>query len=286
LSLSRRAFLAGGAGVVGLAGAALAVPGVREQLWGPPQPPHGVPAGSVGEVVAGSFDSAALRQQVRFEVAYPAEVVRGLPVLVVLHGRGDDYRGAFHRHHLDAFLSDAVRRGAQPFAVVAVDGGDPGYYHPRADGTDAQRMLLTELLPRLADRGLRTDRFAVGGWSMGGYGALLLAQTLGPRRVAACVADGPAVFRRWEDRSKGSFDSRADFDEHDVLRHSDRLAGVPTRVTCGTSDPFIGSVRALIRRAPAVEHLIGPGGHDLAWWMHAAPSQLAFAGRHLAQAAT
>jgi pimeloyl-ACP methyl ester carboxylesterase len=286
MPLSRRHFLGGAAGLAGAAGLSLASPGVRGHLFGPPQPPHPVPQGEAGEVVKDRFTSAALGQEVRYAVAYPAAVVRDLPVLVELHGRGGDYRAAFEHHHLDAFLADQVRQGLPPFAVVAVDGGDHSYYHPRADGTDAQRMVLEELLPRLAARGLRTDRFAVGGWSMGGYGALLLAEKLGSVRVAACVVDAPAIVRRWQDSAQGAFDSPADFERHDVLGMSSRLSGIPTRVTCGTSDPFIGGVRELVRRAPQVQHLLGPGGHDLAWWMHAAPSQLAFAGRHLAQAAT
>jgi S-formylglutathione hydrolase FrmB len=286
LSLTRRAFVAGGVGAVALAGAAVAVPGVREQLFGPPQPPHPVPTGPVGELVQLDFDSAALRRRVGVGIAYPEAVVEGLPVLLELHGRGNGYARAFGAHHLGAFLSDAVRRGVPPFVVVAADGGKDSYWHPRADGTNALKMLVEELLPMLEKRGLLVERFAVGGWSMGGYGALLLSEALGPSRVAACVPDSPAIFRRWADTSQGSFDDRKDFELHDVLAHSSRLAGIPLRVTCGTSDPFIGGVRDLLRRVPAAERQLEPGGHDPAWWQHVAPQQLAVAGRHLAQAST
>jgi pimeloyl-ACP methyl ester carboxylesterase len=286
LSLSRRAFLAGGVGAAALAGAAAAVPGVREQLLGPPQPPHPVPTGPVGELVQEELESAALRRRVGVGIAYPEAVVEGLPVLLVLHGRGNGYTQAFGSHHLGAFLSDAVRGGVPPFAVVAADGGKNCYWHPRADGTNALRMLVDELLPMLAKRGLQVERFAVGGWSMGGYGALLLSEVLGPARIAACVPDSPALFRRWADTSQGSFDDRRDFELHDVLTHSARLAGIPLRVTCGTSDPFIGGVRELVRQVPSAERQLEPGGHDPAWWLHVAPQQLAFAGRHLAQTTT
>ena len=284
--LSRRAFLGGAVGVAGLAGGALVVPGVHDRLFGPPDPPHPLPAVAAGRVVEGSFPSAAMRRRVKVLVAYPGDVVEGLPVLLQLHGRDDQPSNAFRSHHLDVYLADAVRRGVPPFAVVAPEGGKHSYWHQRADGTDPQRMLVDELLPLLADHGLRTDRIAVGGWSMGGYGALLLAETLGPARVAACVPDSPALFRDDKDYATGSFDSAADFDAHDVVARSGRLAGIPTRVSCGTSDPFIGEVRELLRRGPQIEHLLGPGGHNAAWWQHAAPSQLAFAGRHLAQVAT
>jgi pimeloyl-ACP methyl ester carboxylesterase len=283
--LTRRQLLGGAVRLAGASALGLAAPDVRERLWGPPQPPHPVPEGPVGSLVESSFRSPALRRRVGFGIAYPGEVVAGLPVLLQLHGRGADHRAAFRMNHLNAFLSEAVRRGVPPFVVVAPDGGADSYWHPRADGTNALKMLVRELLPLLAARGLKVDRFAVGGWSMGGYGSILLAEALGPDRVAALVPDSPAVFRRWEDTTQGAFDSPGDFRLHDVLTHTPRLAGIPTRVTCGTSDPLIDGVRELLRRLPAAERELGPGGHDPAWWQHVAPDQLAFAGRHLAVAA-
>ena len=173
-----------------------------------------------------------------------------------------------------------MRRGGKPFAVAGVDGGT-SYYHRRASGEDSQRMVLDELLPVLATRGLDTDRFAVGGISMGGYGALLLAEVLGRDRVVACAVDSPALFASASQRSKGSFDSDEDFREHDVVAGASRLAGVPLRVTIGTSDPFVPGVKQLLARVPSAERETGPGGHDRAWWDHAAPGQVAFVARHL-----
>jgi S-formylglutathione hydrolase FrmB len=237
-----------------------------------------VPSGPVGAVVNGSFRSAAMAATTGFTIVYPA-AVSPLPLLLHLHGRGGTHGDV---RHLAPFLSDAVRRGLAPFAVVGVDGGDHSYYHRRRSGQDPQRMLVEELLPLLGGRGLRTDRFAVGGISMGGYGALLLAETLGPSRVMACVPDSPAVFLRVQDSAGGAFDGSADFAAHDVLASASRLAGVPLRVTCGTSDPFLPGVRELLRLVPTAAQDLGPGAHNRAWWAHAAPGQLAFVGRHLA----
>jgi pimeloyl-ACP methyl ester carboxylesterase len=117
---------------------------------------------------------------------------------------------------------------------------------------------------------------------MGGYGAILLAERLGPSRVAALVPDSPALWQRWQDSAAGAFDGRADFAEHDVLADTSRLAGVPVRVSCGTSDPFLPGVKELLRRLPSAGRVIGSGGHNAAWWQHAAPGQLAFAGHALA----
>ncbi|WP_091344468.1 hypothetical protein [Micromonospora rhizosphaerae] len=61
-----------------------------------------------------------------------------------------------------------MRDGVAPFALAAPDGGN-GYWHPHADD-DPLGMLVDEFLPLLAERGLRTDRIAVAGWSMAGTG--------------------------------------------------------------------------------------------------------------------
>jgi pimeloyl-ACP methyl ester carboxylesterase len=147
-------------------------------------------------------------------------------------------------------------------------------------------MVVDELLPLLASRGLAVDRFAVGGWSMGGYGALLLTERLGKRRIAAVAVDSPAIWTRASDTAPGAFDDRQDFLEHDVLRRISPLRGIPVRVTCGTADPFLPGVKTLLAALPAAEHDLGAGAHDLSWWRHAAPAQLTFVGRHLGQPPT
>jgi S-formylglutathione hydrolase FrmB len=282
--LSRRRLLTGAAGLAGAGAVAVAVPGVRhrvdEALHPTPVPPHPLPSGPVGQRLTGSFFSDAMRHTVGWAIGYPGEVRAGLPVLLALHGKSRNHQAFFRALHYGACLSDVVRRGVPPFAVVSVDGGNY-YWHERASGVDPQRMLLQELLPQLAARGLRTERFAVGGFSMGGYGALLLAETLGPARVVSVTPDSPALWRRYRNAAPGAFDDAADFEAHDVLAGLDRLGTIPVRVTCGTSDPFLPSTRLLLERLPTAARELAPGTHNDAWWQHVAPRQLAFAGRHL-----
>ena len=82
---------------------------------------------------------------------------------------------------------------ADAFAVVSVDGGG-SYWHKRASGEDSGAMVLTELLPMLDGQALDTSRVAFLGWSMGGYGALLLGARFGPARTAAICAVSPALW--------------------------------------------------------------------------------------------
>lgn len=56
------------------------------------------------------------------------------------------------------------------------------YWHKRASGEDSGAMVLSELIPLLDTHNLDTSRVAFLGWSMGGYGALLLGGRLGPAR--------------------------------------------------------------------------------------------------------
>lgn len=282
---SRRAVVAGAAGVVGLTalGWSEEGPRLRRALHLQPSSPHAVPRVPTGALLSGSFRSAAMRTTTGWSLAYPhgSAPDAQLPLLVTLHGRTGNHRDAFAVSYYDRFLSAAVRAGVPPFAIASVDGGDHSYYHARADGTDPERMILEELLPLLARRGLHTDRIGLHGVSMGGYGALLMAERLGPGRVAVVAADAPAIWQRYQDSANGAFDSAREFADHDVIARSRTLDDIPTRITVGSDDPFRPGVTAMLRGLPHAQSEIGPGAHNASWWRHAAPKQLAFIGTGL-----
>ncbi len=207
-----------------------------------------------------------------------------LPVLVFLHTRGGDHGYAFGGGlHLDDYLADAVSHGAAPFAIAAADGGDHEYWHPRR-GTDPAGMIVHEFLPLLARQGLAVDRIGLLGASMGGYGALYLAERLGPRRVAVMVAESPAIWHEAGQTVEGAFDDAADFARHTIFgsRHLARLHGIALRIDCGDGDgfaPITRDLRSLLHPTPAGG--IEPGGHDGDFWRSQAPAQLRFVARHL-----
>jgi S-formylglutathione hydrolase FrmB len=229
--------------------------------------------------VSGEFRSSAMGGKVGWAMYRSEE--RPLPLLLVLHGRGGNHNIAFDDLHLDRVLRGVVSRGVPPFAIATVDGGADSYYHRRRSGLDPQRMIVDELLPLLARHGARTSRFAIGGWSMGGYGALLLAERLGRSRVAAVAVDSPALYLTAGSTAAGAFDDAEDFHRHDVLTHTSLLRGIPIRVTCGESDSFLPGSRRLLAEVPTAQHDIRPGGHDEGFWRSSAPAQLAFVGRRL-----
>ncbi|GAA0371251.1 esterase family protein [Actinoallomurus spadix] len=294
--VSRRAFLLGGAGlgavaVTGGGGAALVeedvLPGkvafdrALGRCGSLPTPPR-----TPGVVQTQTFASRRRGTDVTAVVVLPAGVrsLWHLPVVVAMHGNGGSAASAAKNLRLDRYLTDAVRtRAVAPFAIVAVDGGPDTYWHRRASGDDPLGMITEELLPRLRRQGASTDRFGVCGWSMGGYGALLLAETAGAPRVAAAVASSPALFPSYGNARRTNpraFDDAADFARNDVFAGLDRLKGVPVRVDCGTSDPFAPMARRLRRRLRP-EGAMGGGCHDGAFWQRHLPDQLTFLGRHL-----
>jgi S-formylglutathione hydrolase FrmB len=281
--LSRRQFLlalGGGAAVVTTAAVVTEGPRVKDKL----DPPHGsVPGGATGPVVSGSFVSLARGRTVGWQVAYPPGSQPGdhLPVTLVLHGRGDDGRAAFGAQGLQHFLGAAVRGGTPPFALAAVDGGDHNYWHARADGDDPQTMLTSEFLPLLGRHGLHTDRFGITGWSMGGYGALLLATRV-PTRVAAVATDAAALWQQAGDTAAGAFDNADDFARNNVFTRTATLKALPVRLSCGRSDPFAGGNHALVTALPQAEHAFPPGAHTAGCWNTMRPADMAFLGSHLA----
>jgi S-formylglutathione hydrolase FrmB len=287
--LTRRALIVGlaGVGAASVAGAALEGPRVwhRASAFIDPVPePHvAVPHVATGGIVTGAFTSPARAGRlVRWGIAYPPGTPRSLPVAVVLHGRGDNFASAFGSHALDRFLAAVVDDGTPPFAVASVDGGDHTYWHRRRDGDDPQRMLVEEFLPMLATRGLRTSRIGLSGWSMGGYGALLLAERLGAARCAAVAVDSPALWRHASETAPGAFDDAHDYGANDVFAGRSRLAGIPLRIAIGTSDPFYAATRSFVAGVhprPATD--FSAGGHTPAFWRHSAAGQLRFLGRNL-----
>ncbi|MGH3635017.1 MAG: alpha/beta hydrolase, partial [Mycobacterium sp.] len=124
-------------------------------------------------MTTGSFVSAARGgATTNWAVARPPGQTKALRPVIALHGKGSDASSVM-AGGVEQGLAQAVAAGLPPFAVVAVDGGG-SYWHKRASGEDSGAMVCNELIPMLDGQGLDTSRVAFLGWSMGGYGALLL----------------------------------------------------------------------------------------------------------------
>jgi enterochelin esterase-like enzyme len=241
-----------------------------------PEFPHARP----GPLVSGSFYSRARRRTVGWTISYPPRHLPGdaLPVCVVLHGFASDHRYAFQTLQLQVAQAQLVSgKALAPLVLASVDGGD-SYWHPRRDGDDPIAMILNEYLPLLAARNLATQRIGVLGWSMGGYGALLLAEL--STRVTSVAAESPAIWPSYEvahQVNATAFDSAADWQHYSVMARASALRRAVVRVDCGLSDPFLPASQALVgvlHRPSAV--VLSPGGHDASFWAGRGPAQLRF----------
>jgi enterochelin esterase-like enzyme len=192
-------------------------------------------------------------------------------LLIFLHGRGGN---------AESFLGDAAmfkalgRLGGGAPVVAFPDGGDHSYWHNR-DGGDWDRYLAREVIPQVArSAAVDTDRVAVGGISMGGFGAYDLVLHH-PGRFCAVGGHSPALWRSANETAPGAFDDAADFGRNNVIgaarRDDPAFAGLPIWLDAGDADPFQAGDRAFrsaLRSdgARLTQHLDWSGGHDAAYW--------------------
>jgi dipeptidyl aminopeptidase/acylaminoacyl peptidase len=239
-----------------------------------------------GRVVRASFYSTRRRRTVGYMLAYPPKVRGGarLPVCLVLHGSGATERDAFEVLNYHRVLAASVAAKVPPFVLASIAGGD-GYWHPRGDD-DPFGMLTDDFPVVLAQHGLPVDRFAVVGWSMGGFGALVAAAEA-PQLFVAAAASSPAIWSSYDDARSAdpaAFGSDEEWQRWgDLLGRADRLKG-RVRVDCGSADAFAPTVAALGERVPDAVTM-AKGCHDLAFWRSVAPAQLRFVGAALAKRA-
>lgn len=290
--LSRRALLRLGAGAAtGAVGAyalgslleagsstpapSVSMTGVGTPLAPPAFPPAPLdpPVAVAPTMVTGSFTSAARGGvDTNWAIARPPGQTAALRPVIALHGKGGDAASVM-AGGVEQGLAQAVAAGLPPFAVVSVDGGG-SYWHQRTSGEDSGAMVLDELLPLLAEQGLDTSRVAFLGWSMGGYGALLLGARLGPARTAAICAVSPALWLSSGATAPGAFDGADDFAANTVFGLPE-LGSIPIRIDCGDSDPFYTATQEFIAQLPTPPAGgFSPGGHDGAFWSQQLPGEL------------
>ncbi|NCT84931.1 MAG: alpha/beta fold hydrolase [Comamonadaceae bacterium] len=130
---------------------------------------------------------------------YEPEAAQRYPLLLLLHGRGDNM-SAWTR--IKSVLDDLIAAAVIP-PLIAVMPDAPwsrrgGYYVDSAhvEGAPVESLLLDELLPHVeAQWPVRRDRESrvVGGYSMGGYGAMRFALAR-PQVFGAAIVLSPAVY--------------------------------------------------------------------------------------------
>jgi S-formylglutathione hydrolase FrmB len=173
----------------------------------------------------------------------------------------------------DELLSALEGEGRKAPAVVLLDGGESSYWHDRQDG-DWGFYVVSEAIPRaIEELDADPDRVAIGGISMGGFGALDLAR-LYPDRFCAVGAHSPALWRDGSETPAGAFDDAEDFELHDLFHIVEEgfHFGIPVWLDVGLDDPFFttaGDLGRLLQKKDDVTLRLWPGAHNTAyWWSH------------------
>jgi pimeloyl-ACP methyl ester carboxylesterase len=296
--LTRRRLLAAGGG-----GALLAAVGLVELVHAGALPGKGlldrldgtcsVPAppatyGVSGPTVVGRFFSRARGRTVGYTLAYPPghRPGSGLPLVLYLHGDGGNHASTLGGISPARALAAQVHSRALPaMAIGVVDGGS--LYWNAHPGDDPMRMLTDEFIPLCKHRHLGGSPHSIGvlGISMGGYGALLLAEKH-PDLISAAAAISPAIWTTYDQAravNRGAFTDASAFADNDLITHASALTQIPIRIASGSDDPFHPGVVALAQQLPATAHVeITKGCHDDAYFAEQQLPSLQFLGQHIA----
>lgn len=218
----------------------------------------------------------------------PAGGGEGKPLLVLIAGRD---------HLLESLLDDgfyaslaAIGLDAPNIAIVTVDR-DSGA-HDRDDGKWGT-YVADEAIPKaIQQMGADPERVAIGGFDVGGFGALDLARKL-PGRYCAVGAHSPEIWARFGDAPKGLFADAADFAAHDLLGLAvdgafPKLGAV--RIDVGTDDPQVAHVVRFVKGLRDAGQEVAftkpfEGRGSVAYWKANSGNLLRFYARALADCA-
>ncbi|HET6997849.1 MAG TPA: alpha/beta hydrolase-fold protein [Solirubrobacterales bacterium] len=216
------------------------------------------------------IDSKAVGEELGVNVIVPPRAgARGeRSLLLYLHGRGG-YEGTFN----DAVLRGLPRLHGRGPVVAFPAGGDHGYWHNRAEG-DWETYVMDEVVPTVVRRfGVDPERLAIGGISMGGFGAYSIALN-NPGRFCAVGGHSPALWFDGGETAPGAFDDAADFERNDVVgtvqADPDAFGDARVWIDYGDEDPFRpydeGFVEAMNAGGTDFTAHEWPGAHEGGYW--------------------
>ena len=220
-----------------------------------------------------TVESKLLGRSLEQAVYVPSGSTKGKPLLLLLHGRSSSPDSMAKK----SFVEALDELGSRAPVVVFANGGDHSYYHNRADGPWGS-YILDEVIPAAVRKyGLDSRRVAIGGFSMGGFGALDLARF---RHFCAVGGHSPAMWRTGGETPQGAFDDAEDFEQNDVIeaavanRHLYPRAKV--WIDVGTDDPFRSADEELARRLSGERFVLWKGDHDISHLERDAPQVMKF----------
>jgi putative tributyrin esterase len=211
------------------------------------------------------FLSRSLGRHVTYAVILPEPPTPGpFPVLIQLHGASDDYT-AWLRY------SNLVRHLAPyPFLTVLPDGG-LSYWFNRSPRERYEDFITQDLMTHVRSTfPVSPGKAAIGGLSMGGFGALFLGLRH-PDLFASIWAHSSALFSREERLRMGWTEAEAqEADLYEWVRQVDPSTVPTLSFDCGVDDFLIEQNRAFHRHLESLgishQYFEHPGAHTWDYW--------------------
>ena len=232
-----------------------------------------------------TVDSRLVGERLEQVTVTPPGGGHGRPLLVLLHGRGAQPDMFLYPE----LLNGLERLGKRAPVVLLANGGGSSYFHDRRDGKWGS-YLLEEAIPAAVER-LHADptRVAIGGISMGGWGALALAREH-PARFCAVGGHSAAMWFNGGDAPEGAFDDTEDFERHDLMEAAGRLRRpfgfTKVWIDVGEDDSFAFAdgvlANALRANGQPVSFHTAAGRHEMAYWQAHTAAYLRFYANALA----
>jgi putative tributyrin esterase len=209
--------------------------------------------------------SAALQRTTTYTAIVPDVGEPPFAVLYLLHGHDDDHRAWLYK-------SSLVRHAAGLPLLIVMPSGENSYY------VGAHEALVADELPAHVARTFRVreGRAAIGGLSMGGYGAIRLGLKY-PERYASIYAHSSRLPARdelpslpWAESGGDDPDALDDLDVDALATRVDAATVPKLFFDCGTEDYLLPDNQRFHARLHALEvphkYREHPGAHTWDYW--------------------
>lgn len=235
------------------------------------------------------FWSAALGRQTACNLFIPQGQSAPWSTFYLLHGASDDHTVWSRRTSIERYCEGL------PLLVVMPEGGGSGFYTDAADESGRyESAIIEDLIPFMdatfPTRASRQGR-AIGGLSMGGYGAMKLALKHPDLFCSANSHSGAVSLEAmvnndntyWRDKMRRIFGEGAVGGTEDpfaLAQNSDPATRAALKIDCGTEDFLLQSNRDfhahLQQHGVAHQYNEFPGSHEWSYWDTHVQEALAF----------
>ena len=226
-----------------------------------------------------NYKSQALQKASSFNIIFPDDpgTPRPWSTFYLLHGLSDDHTIWQRRTSIERYVEGL------PLVVVMPDGGR-GWYTDAVEGDAHERDLVGDIVG-LVDRTfpVRAERAgrAIGGLSMGGYGAVKVGLKHPEMFASINSHSGALAITRGDQpqglhlspefiRIFGKAPANGPEDPFAIVEKMDHGRIPPIRIDCGTEDFLLGQNRAfhahLEKMKVPHEYQEFPGSHEWGYW--------------------